>query len=118
MPKYCRSNSLQPRFFLILGYISNCFRLTGQDTSVIQTIIFPQSIRSMANDQNGLIFIETSVGLFQFDGEKSRLIDPEYKKGTLVFRNGKLTNQQSYLNAKIGFVGDGEKKFDLAAIFA
>jgi hypothetical protein len=103
------SNSFQPRFFLILGYISYCFRLTGQDTSVIQTIIFPQSIRSMANDQNGLIFIETSVGLFQFDGEKSRLIDPEYKKGTLVFRNGKLTNQQSYLNAKIGFVGDGEK---------
>jgi hypothetical protein len=31
----------------------------GQDTSVIQSIIFPHSIRSMANDQNGLIFIES-----------------------------------------------------------
>jgi len=50
----------------------------GQDTSVIQSIIFPHSIRSMANDQNGLIFIETSVGLYQFDGEKYDLIDPAY----------------------------------------
>ena len=103
------SNSFQRCFFLILGYIFCCFRLTGQDTSVIQTIKFPHSIRSMANDQNGLIFIETSVGLFQFDGEKSRLIDPKYNKGTLVFRNGRLTNQQSYFNARIGFIGDAEK---------
>ena len=63
----------------------------------------------MANDQNGLIFIETSVGLYQFDGEKYDLIDPAYNKGTLVYRNGKLTNQQAYLNAKIDFLGDWEK---------
>lgn len=63
----------------------------------------------MANDQNGHIFIETSVGLYQFDGEKYDLIDPTYNKGTLVYRNGKLTNQQAYLDAKIGFLGDGVK---------
>ena len=83
--------------------------LLGQDTSVVQSIIFPHSIRSMANDQNGLIFIETSVGLYQFYGEKYKLIDPAYNKGTLVYRNGKLTNQQAYLNAKIDFVGDEVK---------
>jgi hypothetical protein len=63
----------------------------------------------MANDQNGLILIETSVGLYQFDGEKYDLIDPAYNKGTLVYRNGKLTNQQAYLNANIDFLGDWEK---------
>jgi hypothetical protein len=57
------------RYFLFpLSCLFTSSMVIGQDTSVIQSIIFPHSIRSMANDQNGLIFIETSVGLYQFDG--------------------------------------------------
>ena len=69
--------------------------LTGQDTSVIQTISFPYNIRSMANDENGLVFIESSVGLYQFDGKKYSLTDPSYDKGALIYANGKLSNFKS-----------------------
>ena len=83
--------------------------LKCQDTTVTKILDLPFHIRSMANDEKGQIFIESSNGLHQFDGEKYDLIDPVYNKGTLIYRNGKLTNQQAYLNAKIDFVGDWKK---------
>ena len=83
--------------------------LKCQDTTVTEILDLPFHIRSMANDEKGQIFIESSNGLHQFDGEKYDLIDPAYNKGTLIYRNGKLTNQQAYLNSKIDFVGDWEK---------
>jgi 3-oxoacid CoA-transferase A subunit len=63
-------------------------------------------------------FTKTGVGtvvaegkeIREFDGEKYDLIDPAYNKGTLVYRNGKLTNQQAYLNAKI----DSSKSYTAA----
>ena len=83
--------------------------LKCQDTTVTKILDLPFHIRSMANDEKGQIFIESSNGLHQFDGEKYDLIDPVYNKGTLIYRNGKLTNQQAYLNVKIDFVGDWKK---------
>jgi predicted DNA-binding transcriptional regulator AlpA len=82
--------------------------LTGQDTSVIGTISFPHNIRSMANDENGLVFIESSVGLYQFDGKKYWLIDPNYNKGALIYTNGKLSNFKS-IKDDIDFIEEGEK---------
>jgi len=93
--------------------ITVCFffsvsNLIGQDTSVIQTISFPHNIRSMANDENGLVFIESSVGLYQFDGKKYWIIDPTYDKGALVYANGKLSNFKS-IKDDIDFIELGEK---------
>ena len=82
--------------------------LTGQDTSVIGTISFPHNIRSMANDENGLVFIESSVGLYQFDGKKYWLIDPTYDKGALIYKEGRLTNYKTS-KVKIDFIEEGEK---------
>ena len=82
--------------------------LTGQDTSVIGTISFPHNIRSMANDENGLVFIESSVGLYQFDGKKYWLIDPNYNEGALIYANGKLSNFKS-IKDDIDFIEEGEK---------
>ena len=83
-------------------------KLAGQDTSVIGTIDFPHNIRSMANDQYGDIFIESSVGLYQFDGEKYWMIDPTYDKGALIYANGKLSNFKS-IKDDIDFIEEGEK---------
>jgi hypothetical protein len=49
----------------------------------------------MANDQYGDIFIESSVGLYQFDGKKYWLIDPNYDKGALIYKEGRLTNYKT-----------------------
>jgi hypothetical protein len=83
-------------------------KLAGQDTSVIGTIDFPHNIRSMANDQYGDIFIESSVGLYQFDGKKYWLIDPNYDKGALIYKEGRLTNYKTS-KVKIDFIEEGEK---------
>ena len=82
--------------------------LIGQDTSIIRTVSFPHNIRSIANDQYGDIFIESSAGLYQFDGEKYWLIDPTYDKGTLIYNNGKLSNFNE-LQDIIDFIGEGNK---------
>ena len=55
--------------FITVFLFFSISKLTGQDTVVIKTLTFPHNIRSMANDQNGDIFIESSVGLYQFDGK-------------------------------------------------
>ena len=83
-------------------------KLAGQDTSIIRTVAFPHNIRSIANDQYGDIFIESSAGLYQFDGEKYWLIDPTYDKGTLIYNNGKLSNFNE-LQDIIDFIGEGNK---------
>jgi predicted DNA-binding transcriptional regulator AlpA len=62
----------------------------------------------MANDQHGDIFIESSVGLFQFDGKKYWLIDPAYNKGALIFYKGKLSNFKA-IKDKVDFIEMGEK---------
>ena len=97
---------MKPVFLKCL--ITICFffyvtSLTGQDTSVIGTIFFPHNIRSMANDENGLVFIESSVGLYQFDGKKYWLIDPTYDKGALIYKEGRLTNYKTS-KVKINFI--------------
>jgi predicted DNA-binding transcriptional regulator AlpA len=84
-------------------------KLPGQDTSIIRTITFPHYIRSMANDQYGDIFIESSAGLYQFDGEKYWLTDPNYDRGTLIYINGKLSNFNA-LQDIIDFIGEGKKR--------
>ena len=82
-------------YIIILG-IFCIASLIGQDTVAIKIIDFPTVIRSMANDENGNIFIESVQGLYQFDGSKYWLIDPNYNKGTLFFYQGKLTNQSEF----------------------
>jgi predicted DNA-binding transcriptional regulator AlpA len=62
----------------------------------------------MANDENGLVFIESSVGLYQFDGKKYWLIDPNYNEGALIYANGKLSNFKS-IKDDIDFIEEGEK---------
>jgi predicted DNA-binding transcriptional regulator AlpA len=62
----------------------------------------------MANDENGLVFIESSVGLYQFDGEKYWMIDPTYDKGALIYAEGKLSNFKS-IKDDIDFIEEGEK---------
>jgi hypothetical protein len=64
----------------------------GQDTTFSEVIELPFTIRSMVNDAEGKIYMETSVGLYQFDGSKYWELDKSYDKGALVIRNGKLTN--------------------------
>jgi ligand-binding sensor domain-containing protein len=63
----------------------------------------------MANDEKGQIFIESSNGLYQFNGSKYWLIDPNYNKGTLYFYHGKLTNQIEFNKKYIEFSGDWQK---------
>ena len=70
--------------------------LKCQDTMVIKILDLPFHIRSMANDEKGQIFIESPKGLYQFNGNKYWLINPNYNKGTLFFYKGKLTNQQEF----------------------
>jgi len=62
----------------------------------------------MANDENGLVFIESSVGLYQFDGKKYWLIDPTYDKGALIYKEGRLTNYKTSKD-KINFIEEREK---------
>jgi predicted DNA-binding transcriptional regulator AlpA len=94
--------------FITVCLFFSISKLTGQDTVVIKTLIFPHNIRSIANDQYGDIFIESSAGLYQFDGEKYWLIDPTYDKGTLIYNNGKLSNFNE-LQDIIDFIGEGNK---------
>jgi AraC-like DNA-binding protein len=63
----------------------------------------------MANDEKGQIFIESPKGLYQFNGNKYRLINPNYNKGTLFFYQGKLSNQQEFKKKNIDFFGDWKK---------
>ncbi|MDP4914056.1 MAG: hypothetical protein NWR46_06630, partial [Saprospiraceae bacterium] len=83
--------------------------LIGQDTVAVKIIDFPTVIRSMANDENGNIYIESVKGLYQFDGSKFWLIDPNYNKGTLFFYQGKLSNQSEFNKRNIEFFGDWQK---------
>lgn len=83
--------------------------LNGQDTIAIKIIDFPTVIRSMANDENGNIFIESVKGLYQFNGSKYWLIDPNYNKGTLFFYRGKLTNQSEFTKKILIFLVIGKK---------
>ena len=94
--------------FITVCLFFSISKLTGQDTVVIKTLTFPHNIRSMANDQNGDIFIESSVGLYQFDGEKYWLIDPNYDKGALIYANGKLSYFKS-VKDNVDFINEGNK---------
>jgi predicted DNA-binding transcriptional regulator AlpA len=94
--------------FITVCLFFSISKLTGQDTVVIKTLTFPHNIRSMANDQNGDIFIESAVGLYQFDGEKYWLIDPNYDKGALIYANGKLSYFKS-IKDNIDFINEGNK---------
>ena len=86
---------MKPFFFkcliTLVLFLSN-WKLSGQDTVVIKTLTFPHNIRSMANDQNGDIFIESAVGLYKFDGNKFWLFNASYNEGALIFHEGKLSN--------------------------
>ena len=83
--------------------------LKCQDTIVTKIIDLPFHIRSMANDEKGQIFIESPKGLYQFNGNKYWLINPNYNKGTLFFYKGKLTNQQEFKKKNNYFFGDWKK---------
>jgi hypothetical protein len=95
-------------YIIILGVF--CIAsLVGQDTVAVKIIDFPTVIRSMANDENGNIYIESVKGLYQFDGSKYWLTDPNYNKGTLFFYQEKLTNQSEFNKRNIEFFGDWQK---------
>ncbi len=94
---------------IILWVIILQTNLNCQDTIVTKIIDLPFHIRSMANDEKGQIFIESPKGLYQFNGNKYRLINPNYNKGTLFFYQGKLSNQQEFKNKNIDFFGDWKK---------
>ena len=94
---------------IILGAVILHTNLKCQDTIVTKIIDLPFHIRSMANDEKGQIFIESPKGLYQFNGNKYRLINPNYNKGTLFFYQGKLSNQQEFKKKNIDFFGDWKK---------
>jgi len=96
-------------FVFILATIILPANLMGQDTIVTKIIDLPFHIRSMANNEKGQIFIESPKGLYQFNGSKYWMINPDYNKGTLYFYKGKLTNQQTFNKNKIEFLGDWQK---------
>lgn len=83
--------------------------LHGQDTVATKIIDFPTVIRSMANDENGNIFIESVQGLYQFNGSKYWLIDPNYNKGTLFFYQGNLLTNQNSKKKILNFLVIGKK---------
>ena len=93
---------------LTVTLLFSFLKLTGQDTVVIKTLTFPHNIRSMANDQNGDIFIESAVGLYKFDGNKYWLFNATYNEGALIFHEGKLSNFKA-LKDKVDFIEIGEK---------
>jgi len=97
------------KIYLIFLSVFCRVSLNSQDTVAIKIIDFPTVIRSMANDENGNIFIESVKGLYQFNGSKYWLIDPNYNKGTLFFYRGKLTNQSEFTKKSIDFFGDWQK---------
>jgi len=94
---------------IILGAVILHTNLKCQDTIVTKIMDLPFHIRSMANDEKGQIFIESPKGLYQFNGNKYRLINPNYNKGTLFFYQGKLSNQQEFKKKNIDFFGDWKK---------
>ena len=94
--------------FITVCLFFSISKLTGQDTVVIKTLSFPHNIRSMANDQNGDIFIESAVGLYKFDGNKYWLFNATYNEGALIFHEGKLSNFKA-LKDKVDFIEIGEK---------
>lgn len=91
---------------IILWVIILQTNLNCQDTIVTKIIDLPFHIRSMANDEKGQIFIESPKGLYQFNGNKYWLINPNYNKGTLFFYKGKLTNQLEFKKKNNYFFGD------------
>ena len=93
---------------LTVTLLFSFLKLKGQDTIVIKTLSFPHNIRSMANDQNGDIFIESAVGLYKFDGNKYWLFNATYNEGALIFHEGKLSNFKA-LKDKVDFIEIGEK---------
>ena len=97
------------KIYIIILSVFCIASLIGQDTVAVRIIDFPTVIRSMANDENGNIYIESVKGLYQFDGSKYWLIDPNYNKGTLFFYQGKLTNQLEFNKRNIEFFGDWQK---------
>jgi hypothetical protein len=94
---------------IIFGVVILHINLKCQDTIVTKIIDLPFHIRSMANDEKGQIFIESPKGLYQFNGNKYWLINPNYNKGTLFFYKGKLTTQQEFKKKNIDFFGDWKK---------
>jgi AraC-like DNA-binding protein len=93
-------------FFLSHHFFSP---LKGQDTTFSEVIDLPFTVRSMVNDAKGNIFLETSVGLFQYDGSKYWEIDKNYNKGALAIRNGKLTNISDVIKKEGIFISDWKK---------
>jgi len=63
----------------------------------------------MVNDAEGKIYMETSVGLYQFDGSKYWELDKSYDKGALVIRNGKLTNINEVIKKEGAYLSDWKK---------
>ena len=94
--------------FITVCLFFSISKLTGQDTVVIKTLTFPHNIRSMANDQNGDIFIESAVGLYKFDGNKFWLFNASYNEGALIFHEGKLSNFKA-IKVNVDFIEMGEK---------
>ena len=94
--------------YLSVTLLFSILKLKGQDTIVIKTLTFPHNIRSMANDQNGDIFIESAVGLYKFDGNKYWLFNASYNEGALIFHEGKLSNFKA-IKDKVDFIEIGEK---------
>lgn len=94
--------------YLSVTLLFSILKLKGQDTIVTKTLSFPHNIRSMANDQNGDIFIESAVGLYKFDGNKYWVFNATYNEGALIFHEGKLSNFKT-LKDKVDFIEIGEK---------
>lgn len=99
------------RVFLVFFILfNNSFvPLLGQDTTFSEVIELPFTIRSMVNDAEGKIYLETSVGLYQFDGLKYWELDKYYDKGALVIRNGKLTNINEVIKKEGAYLSDWKK---------
>lgn len=97
-------------FFILFYFVHiSIVPLLGQDTTFSEVIELPFTIRSMVNDAEGKIYMETSVGLYQFDGSKYWELDKSYDKGALVIRNGKLTNINEVFKKEGTYINDLNK---------
>lgn len=97
-------------FFILFYFVHiSIVPLFGQDTTFSQVIELPFTIRSMVNDANGKIYLETSLGLYQFDGSKYWELDKYYDKGALFIRNGKLTNINEVFKKEGTYINDLNK---------
>lgn len=68
--------------------------LLAADTVLVDFKSFPANIISMARDREGMIWLNSGTGLYQFDGRKIKWKSDSFKQGTLVCWKDKVYTRE------------------------